>query len=41
MDFLNKKFQKVMDEGIRTVLVIVKKRLIKPFTVFDKYDSRS
>ena len=38
MDFLNKKFKKVMDKGIRTVLVIVKKR---SFTVFDKYDSGS
>ena len=33
-----------MDEGIRMVSVIfkkLKKRLIKPFSVFDKFDSRS
>ena len=37
-----KKFKKGMDEGIRMVLVIVKKKkLIKPYRVFDKFDSRS
>ena len=36
-----KKFKKGIDEGIRMVLIIVKKRLIKPFRVFDKFDSRS
>ena len=29
-----------MDEGIRMVLIIVKNLLIKPFRVFDKFDSR-
>ena len=29
--FLNKKFKKVMDEGIRTVLVMVKKEVDETF----------
>ena len=27
------------NEGIRMILIMVKKRLIKPFRVFDKFDS--
>ena len=30
-----------MNERIIMVLIIIKKRLIKPFSVFDKFDSRS
>ena len=41
MDFVNKKFKKGMDERRRMVLIMVKKRLMKPFRVFDKFDSRS
>ena len=41
MDFLIIKFKKSMDEGIRIVLIIVKKEFAKPFRDFDKVDSRS